>query len=264
MAAFALSAVNCRALRILFGCALGAVAITGCDREGGEHPRQIDGLKADLDESKRRLSHIQNSLAAKDAELAVNTQALEAARASIADLQKTLEERNDQLRTAKVEIDELKKRDAIVFGDIVALQQQGQGSAAVARYQKFITDFPKSPLVANAKAAIAQLTELPPEIRKQLMPPDPGKKEREFTKTFNEGYMTLQELVPYLKGKSLPQVLNLLGKPNQSFAAGTEIGYAERAINPATGMRGMLVIGFDAGIVNSLRVEYAGRKMMIP
>lgn len=235
----------------------------GCEREGADTTRQIDGMKADMEESKRRISHIQNSLASKDGELAENIQALEAAKAQIVDLQKAIEERNGQLRAAKTEIDELKKRDAIVFGEIVALQQRGQSVVAVSRYQKFITDYPKSPLVVNAKDAITQLTELPPELKKQVpLPADPAKREREFSKTFNEGYMTLQEIAPYVKKKSLAQVLALLGKPNQSFRDNTEIGYIERAINPATGSRGMLVVAFEEGVVASLRVEYAGRKVV--
>jgi hypothetical protein len=72
--------------------------------------------------------------------------------------------------------------------------------------------------------------------------------------------MTLQELGPVLKKKSLTQVLSLLGRPNQTFNSGTELGYANRAVDPATGTRGMLIIGFDQGTVANLRVEYAGRK----
>jgi hypothetical protein len=40
----------------------------------------------------------------------------------------------------------------------------------------------------------------------------------------------------------------------------TEIGYAGRAINPATGTRGVLIVFFEEGFVATLRVEYVGRK----
>lgn len=269
MAAFATSAVRRLALRstcLLAPCTLAVtLLLAACEREGAESPRQIDGMKADLEESKRRISHIQNSLAAKDAELAVNVQSLEKMKGDLAELQKTLDERNAQLRAAMAATEELKKRDSIVFGEIVALQAQLPGPSAVSRYQKFIVDYPKSPLVGNAKAAIAQLTEIPPEVRKQVPAAaisDAGKKDRDFAKSFNEGYMTLPELAPYLKKKTLQQVLTLLGKPNQSFRDNTEIGYADRAVSPTTGTRGMLVIAFDEGVVSSLRVEYAGQRFV--
>jgi septal ring factor EnvC (AmiA/AmiB activator) len=262
MAALVPSAVCRRALRAwLFPLALMWLLVAGCGPGGEDHSRQFEGLKADLDESKRRLSHLQNSLAAKDAELAVTTTALETAKSGLADMEKVLNDHNTQLRAVKIELDELKKRDALVFAEIAAAQQQGQSTIAVARYQKFIADFPKSPLVAHANTAIAQLTEVQREVRKQVEQLDPKRRERDFQKTFNEGYMTLQELAPYLKKKTVAQVLALLGRPNQTFNDGTEIGYADRAINPATSTRGMLIVSFEGGTVSTLRVEYAGRKM---
>ncbi len=246
---------------LLASLTLAGSLLTSCDRESGEHPRQVDGLKADLDESKRRLSHIQNSLAAKDAELAVNTQALETARGGLVGLEEAVKDREAQLRAVKAELEELKKKDIFAFGEIASTQQQGSNSLAVARYQKFIKDYPKSPMVVHANNAIAQLTEVQREVRRQIDQMDPARREKDFAKTFSEGYMTLQELAPYLKKKSLTQVLTLLGKPNQTFNEGTEIGYSEKAVNPTTGGRGMLIISFEGGTVASLRVEYAGRKM---
>lgn len=238
-----------------------APLLTSCDRESADGAKQIDGLRADVDESKRRISHLQNSLAAKDAELAVNTQALEAAKAGITDMETALNERNAQLRAAKIELDELKKKDAFAFAEIAATQDQGSAGLAIARYQKFIADHPKSSLVPNANYAIAQLSATTPDAApKQVAKLDPARKEKDFEKTFNEGYMTLAELAPYLKKKTVAQVLALCGRPNQMFNDGTEIGYADRAINPATGARGMLVVGFEGGTVATLRVEYGGRK----
>ena len=176
-------------------------------------------------------------------------------------MQTALNERNTQLRAAKAELEELKKKDAFAFAEIAATQQQGSNALAVTRYQKFIAEYPKSPLVAHANNAIAQLTEVQKEVRRQIEQMDPAKREKDFSKAFNEGYMTLQELAPHLKKKTLPQVLALLGRPNQTYNEGTEIGYADRAVNPATGSRGMLIVSFEAGTVAALRVEYAGKKM---
>lgn len=251
-----------RTILFLALASVSASLLTSCEREFGENPRQAEALKADVDEGKRRLSHIQNSLAAKDAELAVNTQALENVRNGLAEMEQTLKERDAQLKAAKAEVDDLKKRDGFVFAEIAALQQQGQAGAAVTRYQKFIAEFPKSPLVAHANNAIAKLTEMPKEIRKQVELADPKRKEREFSKVFNEGYMTLQELGPILKKKTVAQVIALLGNPNQAFNGGAEIGYADRVVNPLTGTRGLLVVSFEDGAVASLRVEYAGRKFI--
>lgn len=264
MAAFALPAV-CRrtasGFRFIAPFLFASAFLTACDPDGSEHRRQFEALRADLDESKRRLSHVQNSLAAKDAELAVTTTTLEAAKSGLADLELALEERNGQLRAARADLDELKKSEALVFAEIAALQQQGQNTIAVTRYQKFITDHPKSPLVANAAGAISQLTEVQQEVRKQVEQMDPRRREKDFSKSFNEGYMTLQELAPHLKKKTLPQVLALLGKPNQTYNESTELGYADRAINPVTGTRGMLIVSFEGGTVATLRVEYGGRRM---
>jgi hypothetical protein len=235
--------------------------LTGCGPEGSDNLKQVEVLRADLDESKRRLSHVQNSLAAKDAELAVTTATLETAKTGMADLQLALEERNGQLRTAKAELEALKKNEAFAFAEIAALHQTGQNAQAVARYQKFINDYPRSPLAGSAAGAITQLTEVQQEVRKQIQQMDPKRKEKDFSKAFDEGYMTLQELAPHLKKKSLTQVLAMLGKPNQTYNDNTELGYSERAINPATGTRGMLIIGFEGGVVASLRVEYGGRKI---
>lgn len=271
MAAFISTAGYWRAARaISLAVSLGAVGLlsTGCDQNSSQ-PRQIDGLKADLDEARRRITVLQNSLAAKDAELAVNTQALEAAKTGVGELEKTLGERSAQLKAVQTELDSLKKKDASVFGEIAATQGQGSTGLAIARYQKFINDFPKSPLVAHANNAIAQLSALqqdaPPvaatSTSRALAKIDPTKSTKDFVKNFNEGYMTLQELAPYLRKKTMAQVIALCGRPNQSYNEGTEIGYADRAINPVTGARGMLVVSFEGGTVATLRVEYGGRKM---
>jgi hypothetical protein len=266
MAAFVPTIVRqCTTRRLLFSAlpliVLAVFFTSGCEREGVDQKRQVDGLKSDLEETKRRLGYVQNNLASKDAELADSVAALEKAKGTIADLELSLKERGAQSAAIKAELDEFKKRDALVFADIAAIQQQGSNYVAIARYQKFIADYPKSPLVGPANAAIAQLNAAQSEVRRQIQQLNPEAREKDFAKTFNEGYMTLQELAPVLKKKTLPQVLSLLGRPNQTFNENTEIGYADRAVNPATGSRGMLIITFESNAVSALRVEYSGRKM---
>ncbi len=258
------TAVTRRGLHALLATAALLLLVAGCDQQSGDSSRQIESLRADTDEAKRRVSVLQNSLAAKDARLADTVKAVEAMKIALADKNLLLAMQEKQLRTAQTDLATLQKHEALVFAEAAAAQQKAQPTIARAAYEKFLVDHPNSALVPAANAALAQLTQttgststLDPQIVAIV---DPKRQERAFQKTFAEGYMTLQELGPILKKKSLKQVLALLGRPNQTFNSGTELGYANRAINPATGTRGMLVIGFDAGTVANMRVEYAGRK----
>jgi hypothetical protein len=253
-----------RALLVLASLAMCGVFFAGCGPEGGsEHSRVIDGLKADLEESKRRIDALQKSLSAKDSELAVNIEALETAKKGLSDLQQALKERDAQLVATKSDAENLKKTDVVAFAEIAATQGQGSIGLAVARYKKFITDFPKSPLVTHANNAIEQLdaVEQTSTASRTVAKKEAGKPEKDFAKAFNEGFMTLPELAPYLRKKTLSQVIALCGRPNRTYNQGTEIGYEDRAINPATGSRGILIVGFEEGVVATIRVEYAGRKM---
>lgn len=244
---------------------LSIALFTGCEPDDVHHGRQVDVLKTELEETKRRLAAAQKSLVAKEEELLVATTALESAKVGLADKDQAIVERDTRLRTALTELQTLRKSEALVFAEIRTLQMQGKSALALSLYHKFINDFPTSPLAGTAASAIAEMT-APPSTAPR--PPgtaaalaDPKRREREFQKTFNEGYMKLEELAPVLKKKSLAQVLALLGKPNQTFNEGMEIGYADKAINPATGKRGVLIISFESGTVATLRVEYSGRKV---
>jgi hypothetical protein len=263
MAAPVLSPVTRRIPRVLLlSLGIFGALLTGCHEEDLDHARQVESLKTDLDEAKRRLSHVHKSLSAKDDELLLTKTTLEETQNRLAEKEQALTERNAALRTVQEELETLKKSDAIVFAEIRSLQRQGQTTIALTRYQKFIKDFPKSPLVGCVASAITEMTTIPREVRPSppAATPDPKRHERELLKNFNEGYMTLQDLAPVLKKKSLTEVLALLGKPNQIFNDGTEIGYADKAVNPASGTKGMLIISFASGTVDTLRVEYAGRR----
>ncbi len=77
-----------------------------------------------------------------------------------------------------------------------------------------------------------------------------------------DGLLTPREIAPLVKKKTKNQVLAMLGKPNFNFPDGTEIGYMDRATNPATGRKGMLIVTFDSGGVAAVRVDYAGQKII--
>lgn len=252
------SAVCHRALLLLVGALL-----TGCLPED---TRQLESARNELDEAKRRVTHIQKAIAIKDEEVLATTTAMEGIKATLAEKEQALAQCEKDLQETKLALEALQKSDAIVFGEIRAQQLQGQTAAAITRYYQFIKDYPKSPLAGVAGTLVAELSAPKTEPTRTGASPaapyvDPKKREREFQKTFREGYMTLQELAPMLRKKSVAQILALLGNPNQVFNAGTELGYADKAINPATGSRGMLIVGFEDGTVESLRVEYSGRKI---
>lgn len=261
----ALSFASCRRALLLFV----AASLTACVPDDSTTPRQLESMKSELDESKRRIEHVQKAIAIKDEELLTTTTAYESTKATLAEKEHALAESEKQLKAAQTALDALKKSDAIVFGEIRALQLQGQSAAATTRYYQFIKDYPKSPLAGVAGMLVGDLSATKLDAAKPGTAAsgatatyvDPKKREREFLKSFNEGYMTLQELAPYLRKKSVAQILALLGNPNQTFNSGTELGYADKAINPSTGTRGMLIIGFEDGAVASLRVEYSGRKI---
>jgi outer membrane murein-binding lipoprotein Lpp len=237
--------------------------LAGCDRE--EKPdlmKEVTQLKTDLKQTARSLNSAEMSLEAKNEEVKAANAAAEAAKSRLTEKEEAVVLKDAQLKALQEEVAALKKGDAAVFAEITALQQKGQNLVALSRYQKFVTDFPKSSLVPSANSAIAELTKVQQEIRRQLPLVAPKRTDKELLKNFNDGYMTLQELAPVLKKKTTAQVLELLGRPNRSFTDGTEIGYEDKAINPANGQKGMLIIAFEAGTVSSLRVEYTGRKVI--
>jgi outer membrane murein-binding lipoprotein Lpp len=237
--------------------------LAGCGpEENKDLMKEVTQLKTDLKQTARSLNGAEISLEAKNEEVKAANAAAEAAKSKLTEKEEAVVLKDAQIKTLQDEVAVLKKGDAAVFAEITALQQKGQNVVALSRYQKFVTDFPKSSLVPSANSAIAQLTQVQKEIRRQVELIAPTKRtDKDLLKNFNEGYMTLQELAPALKKKTTAQVLELLGRPSRTYADGTEIGYEDKAINPATGTRGMLIIGFEAGVVSSLRVEYSGRRV---
>ena len=250
---------------ILIALTFSAVLLSGCQREAAPVPPPVvdNPLQSDLEEVQRKIADLGKSLAAKDGELKAAAAAVEADKTQIAEKELVVAKKDAQVRSLQSEIDALKKRDAFVFAEISALQHQGQASAALARYQQFIKDFPKSPLAANATSAINELTvTTEQEARQRAFAAEPKSRQREFVQQFEDGFLTLQELAPVLKKKSVAQVLALLGPPNRVFGEGTEIGYVDKAIDPVTGKRGTFIIAFEFDTVANLRVEYAGRRLV--
>jgi septal ring factor EnvC (AmiA/AmiB activator) len=249
---------------VLIGSAICAVLFSSCQRATPPAAGpEVDPVQAELEDGRGRLAAAKASLEAKEDELALANAALEAARTQITERDLVVAQRDTQIRAAQSELEAMKKRDAFVFAEISKTQQQGQLVNASVRYQQFLKDFPDSPLALHATNALAEITAL----NERGQPPKPDLRDsktrtRDFVQQFEEGYLTLQELAPVLKKRSVSQVLALLGPPNRIFGDGSEIGYVDKAIDPVTSKRGMFIIAFELGVVANLRVEYAGRRMV--
>lgn len=224
---------------------------------------ESSALQAALADTQRKLESTEKLLNTTKEDLSVTARALEAANQSSAEMKKSLAERDAQVQAVKAEMETLKKREEFVFAKICALQQEGQTDVALSRYEQFIRDYPNSPLAIHAMRVVAERTaDLQRDAKRRLDSLDPNRPDRQLAKLFQEGLSTPQELAPFLKNKTRAQVLALLGRPSQTFNAGAEFGYADRAIHPGTGKKGMLIIAFTSDVVSSLRLEYAGRKIV--
>jgi outer membrane murein-binding lipoprotein Lpp len=242
---------------------LASVILAGCQRDSGPD------LKADVDRLNTQVADLQQKLAAAEKtaesakdELAQATSAAEARKRELTEKDKAIGQKDEQLRSLQSELVALKRSDAFVFAEISALKAKGGTAKAFEQYQKFITDFPESPLVASASQAIA---ELKPAVvkdakwRADLI--DPQREERDLLKRFSDGILTTQELVPLLRRRTSAEVLKLLGPPGRTYRNGSEMGYVDKVIDAATGKRATLVIRFEADRVESLRAGYQGREI---
>src|SRR5438876_27862 len=113
---------------LLFSLLITGSLLTGCHEEDLDHARQVESLRTDLDEAKRRLSHVHQTISAKEDELLLVKTTLEATQNQLAEKEQALTEREAQLRTAQEALEALKKNEAFVFAEIRALQRQGQST----------------------------------------------------------------------------------------------------------------------------------------
>jgi hypothetical protein len=240
--------------------------LAGCGKEGGSPPdAQVQALqlKSELDRTKNKLAATQKEISAKDDALVLAKEETEAVKKQVTEKEKALMERESQIRALQDQLTAIKKSEPFVFAEASKLVPQGFTTSALGRYQQFVKDFPKSPLVTDANRAIAALTVTAPrDAKARAAMVDPKAPERDFQNKFAEGNMTPQDLAPVLKGKSLVEVLRLLGAPNRTYRDGTELGYVDKVTDPITGERATLVVAFDEGqTVSTLRVGYTGRPM---
>ena len=232
----------------------------GCERgPDATLTAEIQRLNSELEETRLRLDSAEKVNAAKRAQpvapAALETSASKPPQTTADSIQK-----DDQISALQVELAEIKKRDAFVFAAASATLRSGTAGAALDRYERFLKDFPNSPLAADADRAVTELTAAAQrEARSRATLVDPRRALREALEHFNDGTVTVQEIAPLLKIRSAADVVKLLGPPNQTYRDGKEIGYTDRVIDSSTGNKGTLVVGFDADSVATLRVGYLGK-----
>lgn len=238
--------------------------MSGCKKEiPPDLTPELERVRAELDSANRKIAASERSFHSKQDELELANASIQSTRKQLADQNQLILQRDAQIRTLQQETDALRKRDAFAFADITALHQEGRPASALSRYEQFVKDHPNSSLVPHANRAIAELSaKVQDDVSRKLNPIDPKRQERELLKRFNEGILTPEELAPILKRKTVTEVISVLGKPNQTFLNGTELGYKDKVTNSATGRKGMLIVSFEAGRVVSLRIDYAGRKIV--
>jgi tetratricopeptide (TPR) repeat protein len=240
-----------------------SVLFTGCDRESSPAPdSQVKSLQlsSELDRTKKKLVATEKELTAKDDAVVLAKAEADKAAQQVVDKDKALGEKDAAIKALEKDIAEIKKQDAFAYLEVSKLHQQNLNSTALDRYRQFVAAFPKSPLVADANRAIAELTVTAPrEARARVAVVDPHAADRDIQKKFNDGQATLEDLLPMLKKRSVADVVKLLGAPNMTYRDGTELGYVDRVIDLSSGSRATLVIGFEDGVVSTLRLGYQGR-----
>jgi outer membrane murein-binding lipoprotein Lpp len=248
---------------ISLGLALAGVILAGCKRETGPDPKvEVDQLKTQVADLQQQLAAAAKANEAGKDELALAAASAEARKRELAEKDQMLGQKDGQIQTLQSEVSGLKKSDATAFAEISAIRQKGGTDAAFERFQKFIIDFPESPLVADANRAIADLkpgVEKEAKWRTSLI--DPRREERQLLKRFEDGIVTMEELAPLLRRRTSADVIKLLGPPGRSFRNGTEIGYVDKVIDSTTGNKGTLVIRFESDRVESLRTGYQGKEI---
>jgi hypothetical protein len=237
---------------------------TACQRQtAGPDPKaEVERLTAELETTRQKLGAAEKDAQGAKDELALAAASAEAAKRQLAEKDQIAQQKESRIGALQADLSGLRKGDALAFAEASALVQKGAAGNALDRYQKFVTDFPDSPLVADAKRALVELTPVvakDTQWRVNLI--DPRRGERELLNRFADGIVTMQELAPLLKRRSLPEVVKLLGPPSRSYRNGTEIGYEDKVIDSTTGNKATLVIKFVSDRVESLRTGYQGREI---
>lgn len=217
-------------------------------------------MSSELDRTKKKLAATEKEMAAREDAILLAKDDTEKSKKEVAEKEKVVAEKDAKIHGLEGELAEIKKRDVFAYAEASRLHQQNLNTSALDRYRQFIAAFPTSPLVSDANRAIAELSvTAPKEARARAVSIDPHAVEREALKKFTDGWATPEDLAPLLKHKSIADVVKLLGPPNMTYREGKELGYVDKVMDPTTGARGTLVIGFEEDRVATLRLGYLGK-----
>ncbi|HEY3898201.1 MAG TPA: hypothetical protein VGM54_06290 [Chthoniobacter sp.] len=240
-----------------------AAFLPGCGRDNGPSGDvQVQALqtKEELDRVRKHLATVEKQSKEKDDAVALAKEEVDGATKQVADKEHIIVEKDAQIATLQKQIAEAKKGEAQVYLDSSKLHQQGLNSTALLHYRQFVAAYPTSPLIADANRAIAELSvTAPKEASARAALIDPHAAEREFQRQFADGFASMEDIATMVRRKSMAEVVKLLGPPNRTYRDNTELGYIDKVIDPTTGSRGTLVIGFNEDQVATLRVGYQGR-----
>jgi hypothetical protein len=223
---------------------------------------EVSRLTGELEGAKQKLAAMEKELEFRKDAANQASEAVQVMKKQLAEKDQATSQTEAQIRALQSELTEIKRGDALRFAEASATQQKRVASTSLDHYQQFVRDFPYIPMVADAKRALAEFSaaaDKDSKWRESVI--DPKKQERELVAKLNDGLLTPTEMAPLLHNRSAADVIKLLGRPNNSFRNGTELGYADRAIDESTGEKGTLIIKFESGMVSTLRVGYQGREI---
>ena len=166
---------------------LAVALLAGCQREtsGPDLKAEVDRLTAELTAANQKLAVAQKEIQGAKDELALAAAGAEAAKRQAAEENQAAKQKDARIAAQEADLAALRKSDSMAFIDASAQLQKGASGNALERYQKFVVDFPESPLIADAKRAITELT---PVVAKdeqwKYSLIDPRRGERELVKRF--------------------------------------------------------------------------------
>lgn len=244
---------------------LTALVLVGCDRNSGPDLRaEVQRLSTELEATKTRLATAEKLAATKTeeaAKAAADTFVTELNKQPAPEVEKAMAEKDAQIKALQAEVATLKKGESAALAEATDYQRRGLTTIALDRYTQFARDYPNSPFMLHADRALADLrvtAEKESKERQKVI--DPQRPQRDVLKRWEDGAVTVEEIAPLLKNRQTPEIVNLLGKPNQTYRNGTELAYTDKVIDTASGNKETLVIVLDgSGYATSFRLGYRGR-----
>jgi hypothetical protein len=185
-------------------------------------------------------------------EIQETRQALEQSQSEVSTLK-------EKLTSAEAEVDRLRKQDTYAFTQAGRLLDSGDLDGARRAFKAFVRDFPSSPQIDNAKSQVSLIEqELDVQRHKAADFAEEQSKEQarvEMERKLRSGELTLPEWENTLRGKSMPEVIALVGRPDANIRENTTWLYLGMVYDPILDKKRTLVVVFDSS-GRFKRVEY--------